>query len=599
MFRYVVLNWHDSSPVQLGLAALLVERLEAAPGWMRVLQADGLHAYITGHDRGGNTAYDLPPSRGVVLGRLFRRQSTMGTSTEVSLTPAETQQIADTQGRALTEQYWGRYVALLAARSGHGWVLRDPSGALPCFRTSVDGVNIVFSWLEDLFDVLLLQPKLSVDWDAIAAAMLLGQLGGRDTALNEVRQLLPGELTPFDPEGPAPQPLWSPIAIANEPMDRPAEEAAVRLRQTVRDCAQTWGLSYDRILLRLSGGLDSSILLNSLCPAIAPDRVAGINYYSPGPDGDERDYARLAASHAGVRLIEQHRDSGFDLRGVLNVARTPNPGSYLGRMGTGRLDANAAAAHGAQAIFTGSGGDQVFFQTRCTWPAADYLKLHGFGHGFLQAALDAARLGRVSLWRSLRNAVADQRFRGTPTSELGRYVALASPAAADRTRRTLHRFIHPELVSPSPLPIGKHNQVEDVMSSSEYYDPYLRHESPELVSPLKSQPVVELCLATPTYTLTHGGRSRGLARAAFAQDLPPEIARRRSKGSTEEHIALVLRRHLPFARDLLLGGELERQGLLNRKQAEVALAEQPSTTKTFVAEVHTCIAIESWIQRFR
>ncbi|HEY1131378.1 MAG TPA: hypothetical protein VGF12_18375 [Roseateles sp.] len=83
--------------MQQRLAALLVERLDAAPGWMRVLQADGLHAYITGHDRGGNTAYNLPPSRGVVLGRLFRRQSTMGTSTEVSLTPAETHQIAHRQ----------------------------------------------------------------------------------------------------------------------------------------------------------------------------------------------------------------------------------------------------------------------------------------------------------------------------------------------------------------------------------------------------------------------------------------------------------------------------------------------------------------------
>lgn len=599
MFRYIALSWGPSRTDQQELASRLVERVSSAPGWKRVMSSPGLHVYVTGHDSGGNTTYDLPTGQGVILGRLFRRQSIFGGSAEVVLTQPETDRIVETQGRSLIEGYWGRYIAILGAQSGQGWVLRDPAGTLPCFRTTMNGVSVVFSWLEDLFGVLQLPSELAINWDAVAAAMLLGPLGGRETALSDVQQVLPGELTSVDPAGPNPQPFWSAVSIASQPIERTPAEAAAKLRQTVRDCALAWGSSYNRILLRLSGGLDSSILLNSLCPAIPPDRIACINYYSQGSDSDERDYARLAASRAGTRLIEQHRDSRFDLEGVLNVARTPLPGSYLGRMGTGRLDANAAAAHGAKALFTGSGGDQVFFQTRCTWPAADYLKLHGFGRGFMQSALDAARLGRVSLWRSLRSAVADQRFRGTPASDYGRYVTLASPAAAERARLELHRFIHPDLQAASPLPIGKHNQVEDVITPSEYYDPYLRHESPELVSPLKSQPVVELCLETPTYTLTHGGRSRGLARAAFAQDLPPEIARRRSKGSTEDHITSVLRQHLPFARDLLLDGELVKQGLLDRAQAKVALSGKPSTTQTFVAEVHTCIAIESWIRRFQ
>ncbi len=129
-----------------------------------------------------------------------------------------------------------------------------------------------------------------------------------------------------------------------------------------------------------------------------------------------------------------------------------------------------------------------------------------------------------------------------------------------------------------------------------YYDPFERDAAAELVNPLHSQPLVELCLRLPTYVLTHGGRARGLARRAFAAHLPPEIRTRRSKGGMEEHLKAVLLRNLDFARATLLEGELARRGLLDRRRVEAALSLQPTTVETHIGEVHRLIGIEVWAQ---
>lgn len=596
MFRYIALSWRPQAWAEHETVNRLDQSLRAASGWQSVHRSSGLHVYVTGSERGVNDIYQLPTGQGVILGKLFRR-SGESPALDIDLTRDEGHHVVRTGGRALIKDFWGRYVALFASATGVGQVLRDPTGALPCYQTQVEGIDVVFSWLEDLVEVLHLPLRFNVDWDAVAALMFLGQLGAKDTALEQVKQVQPGEVTTLGTQPESPLILWSAVDIASQPIERTPVTAAEQLHGIVTHCALAWASCYGAMLVRLSGGVDSSILLNSLRPAISADRITCINYHSPGADSDERLYARLAASHAGVKLIEQLRDQDFPLESVLQVARTPTPGSYLGRMGTGRLDAMAATAHGARAVFTGSSGDQIFFERRRTWPAADYLRLHGFGSGFLRAALDAARLGQVSLWRAARDAVADQSFRGRTVKDLGRYVTLATSDAKDRAVRTMPRTVHPALLTATRLPIGKYHQVDDLICPGDYYDPYLRDASPELVTPLRSQPLLEFCLSTPTYTLTCGGRGRGLARKAFAGTLPAEITARRSKGSTQDHVTAILRKSAPFVRELLLDGHLVGQGMVDRAQLEIALSDRPTSTQTYAAEIHTCVAIEAWLRR--
>lgn len=268
----------------------------------------------------------------------------------------------------------------------------------------------------------------------------------------------------------------------------------------------------------------------------------------------------------------------------------------MGRLSMAQMDAELAASHHAQALFTGGGGDQLFFELRCTWPAADYLRTHGIDAGLATAIADAARLGRTSFWRSgwraLRDSWRGSRSGNAPGADLN---LISHDLQARHRQNDAHE--HPALHGHHALPIGKHRQTAQLLAPAGCYDPLLREAAPEIVNPLMSQPVMELCLAWPTYLLTHGGRGRALARQAFASDIPAEIASRRTKGGLEEHLTAVLQYNIGFARDLLLNGQLVGRGLLDRQRLETALSSHPTAQETRVGEIHQCIAIEAWLQR--
>src|SRR6185437_12159122 len=81
---------------------------------------------------------------------------------------AECERIIDSAGQRLVSGYWGQYVAVLRSRDGNAChVLRDPSGALPCYLTSHLGLHIVFSHVHDLANLKLV--PLTINPNALHA----------------------------------------------------------------------------------------------------------------------------------------------------------------------------------------------------------------------------------------------------------------------------------------------------------------------------------------------------------------------------------------------------------------------------------------------
>jgi asparagine synthase (glutamine-hydrolysing) len=271
-------------------------------------------------------------------------------------------------------------------------------------------------------------------------------------------------------------------------------------------------------------------------------------------------------------------------------------------MGSARMDAELAANLGALAMFTGGGGDQQFFEFHRPWPAADCLRAHGLGPRFFAAAMDAARLGRTSVWAAIRLAFADRWSPATPALTVPQPPHLFTEAAcaeAGRLADASHELMHPAMQTADPLPIGKRQQAQQLVHPFDPFDPFEREAAPELVNPLMSQPLTELCLRLPTYVLTHGGCARGLARLAFRADLPADIATRRAKGGMAGHIQSVLLNGLPFVQDVLLDGELVRRGLVDRRRAEALLRGSRTAVAHRAGEIHACLAVEAWLQRHR
>lgn len=594
MFRYIGFAWDESQPDSSDLARRLGQHCQELDRWDAAIIRPGQQVFTTGTRPGVNETTALQGGQGIILGKLFRRIGfDSHPAPSAALTQRDSMRAIDSGGRTLVSDFWGRYVAFLQTSSGTTCVLRDPSGTLPCFRIKHDGVSIVFSWLGDALELLAKLPSRRVNWDALIAQLLTGPLIGRETAIEGILQILPGES--LDLHSGASELLWNPADIARSVSPLGAEDASVALKAAVRSCTRAWASCYDTLLLRLSGGVDSSILLSCLGANHTQADVICVNYHSPGSDSDERHYARLAAVKTGRDLLERERNPEFHIERILGMAPMPDPIPYVGWMNAA-TDARLASAYQAPALFTGAGGDPLFFEYRRWWPAADYLVNRGLDTGFAAAALDAARLGKVSVWRAIAMALGERLCPKPGARKQTSYAGLLAPAIAQETSR--QRFVHPALAQATDLPIGKFMQMVALMQPLGYYDPFEQAAAPELVNPLFSQPLVELCLQLPTYLLTYGGRGRALARHAFAQDIPAQIANRRSKGGMEEHIKAVLDLNLYFVRGMLLEGELARRGLLDRCKVEELLSGRPTALVGPISQIHGLVAVEAWLSRW-
>ena len=239
-------------------------------------------------------------------------------------------------GKRLLEKYWGRYVAVVRAQdTADVRVLREPSGSLPCWYTEHDGISIVCSDIEDCRDLGSL--TFTVNWDYITGRVAHAGLQVRDTALNEVSEIQPGERLGFRAGKVTRDMAWNPIEIAQTAPLQSPDEARELLRAATLDCIYAWASCYDSIVHNLSGGLDSSIVLSGLQSAPSRPEVTCLNYFGRGPNEDERHYAQLhMARHAGVELVECEARSPpvSSCRICIRFAAHPGRGSITTRCNT-------------------------------------------------------------------------------------------------------------------------------------------------------------------------------------------------------------------------------------------------------------------------
>ena len=562
-------------------------------------------------EQGASRAYRLHHDAGVVLGTLFACQpldcgsSVSGPSS--ALSEGDSAAIERSEGRQLISAWWGRYVAVLNdARGAVTRVIRDPSGHLPCFRTRASGLHIYFSYLGDLteFDMR----PFSVNWDHMAARLVRPGIQSRETGLIDVEELHAGECDVIRTGATSRLFYWHPFEIARQdPFDEPLE-AANLLRATAKTCIHSWAASYPSILHRLSGGLDSSIVLGCLQDAPVPPRVTCLTYY-PEPDDteediDERPYARSAATRANCTLIEIPRTPTTRLEQMLEMGDFPVPMIFNGRnVEEVPLERELARQYGATARFGGEGGDQLFFQAPIQASVGDSLWHRGLSRSALRIAWDVARAEQVSLWRVLQAGLSEGLFRAPwdPYSQSVRHAELVTPNVLDTVSRSdslRTRFAHPWWESGARLPHGKRWHILWLSMPPHFYTALEGKGDPERVEPLTSQPLVELALRIPTYVLTAGGKERALARQAFARDVPAKVLQRHLKASIEGFIRRTLLSNLRFVRETLLDGVLVDRGMLDRRRLEAVLWGRGERIASAPVSLFDYLGLEVWARRW-
>lgn len=603
MFRYVAFVWDPGETVQCESARTLARVLRSETSdWQRVVRLDGLEVFCADLHPGQNQALVLPDEGGVIVGALFEHPAHGGVETrrKTSLSPIEATRIVGSGGRHLIESYWGRYVAFLADRvADRRFILRDPTGALECLTVEYRGVHVYFSGMSNCPPLDLL--TYTVDWEYVHAHLCGMLMETRKTGLQQVTRILRGECVKITSNRVDRSFYWHPFRVAEtEPIEDP-ELAARELRRVVKAAVHAWASCYDNIMLLLSGGLDSSIVLGCVRDAPTQPQVSCLNYfYSEDSENDERTFARIAARAAGQELIEHRISADFPLSGALRVPRYASPWNFVPDLGANEFEALLCARYGAKARFRGFGGDQLFYQSGARFACADLLFRRSSVPALFTTALNAARVNGRTVWKEIWGGLQG-RFGDSMSGVLDLWTSASSPLISPsivEVVRHKQTFLHPWFHDAGKVPPGKRWHISLIAVSEDMQTPFAPYHDAEDVSPLFSQPVIDVCLRIPTDVLLHDGWDRSIARRAFVHDVPMEILRRRSKGDPSLHGEALLRANLSYLREVLLDGVLVRNNVLDRERLEAVLQGNPTQSFGYPAELFSYLSTEIWLTQW-
>ncbi|MDY6944824.1 MAG: hypothetical protein SXG53_03820, partial [Pseudomonadota bacterium] len=158
MLRYLGMVWDEANPQQQETAQLIATRLsQLSPAWRQQFHAAGMQVFCAGA-RDDTQIHRVAEDGGIVIGALFaRHRDLLSSAPDGQLRFDALQSLAYMHGRGqwLIDHAWGDYVAFGRDGKGNKWVLKDPTGSLPCLRTSFRGVSIFFSRIGDCMELRL------------------------------------------------------------------------------------------------------------------------------------------------------------------------------------------------------------------------------------------------------------------------------------------------------------------------------------------------------------------------------------------------------------------------------------------------------------
>jgi len=520
---------------------------------------------------------------GAVLGLLFDRGQRRPAE---QLSRKDWTAIASSRGRNLVDRYWGSYVGLLADNE-YIAVVRAPFADLGCYYRVNEDALYVASDVPLLIAACAFPPRISADQVARHIAWPDWRFDG--TCLEGIKELRGGERLTIAGGEVTLDRLWTPWAfIAPEREIGSESEAARCLRDAIELAVAARAGACRRPLTLLSGGLDSSVVATCLRSAGAD--FACLNLLADDAASDETGYARCVADALACDLrIARLTTDLIDVRRS-GAAHLPSPVHRCFTQAQDAIARQVADELGADAVFDGGGGDNVFFASRSVAILADCLMRGGFDRRFWSAVRSLGDLAQIGLPALVAKAVHRAWWR-TWAPRLA-----ASDTFLDRAwQAELRRWPpHPWFQPPSSALPGRaahvallapaQNMVEAVNAGAPY----------AAISPLASQPVIEAALRIPSWLWIAPGRDRAMVRAAYQGRLPSPIVDRRSKGTPTAFVAQVFECNRKTIRDMLLGGWLAEQRLIDTAAVSLAFAVDAPVRDLSFASLMTLVDVEAW-----
>lgn len=488
----------------------------------------------------------------------------------------------------LLQDTWGDYVAVLVDHDESPAItlLRDPSGAVPCVYSLADGEGFITSDIGLAVDLGLYRRE--VNWQTIAHGLTFPYLKTARTALQHVRELLPGSILTCEGRNSLVRSAWSPWHFVEKDIRHTDPRAAAEnVRDAVSSAVRALSTRDDRFVVELSGGLDSSVI--AACLHHALPRATFCTLVMPVAGTDERPYARLVTDALGQMLFPV--EVGFDNVHIeFPVSRSSvAPAIGIPQNAINEAWTAAGARYGVDSFFSGAGGDTIFCYLKTAAPAADAFRELGVMAG-IAAIGNLAALHQCTIFKVGRLVLKKISHRPHTAWKVDH-------ALLNRSLVTTTPEHHPWMDAPPGALSGDREKIHDLIGVQLFRDAAPRGQGRSMHLPLLSQPVMEACLKVPTWMWIADGRNRAIARQAFADQLPRGVLDRRSKGSYIGHMAAIYTRNKPKIREFLEEGQLCAHDLLDRPALANFFAKDLASRDLSFLRIFDLCAAENWTRQ--
>lgn len=569
--RYLVAISRDKQPIPAAVHNAIMH-----VGLEPVTSENGFQLYLSLPDPWAH----MDAADGIVIGDLFRRGADRDTIAICGGDVAAGARDFET----LLATHWGCYLAI--SHDGEDVALmRDPSGALPAYYVRQHGIWYFASDAPLLVEAGLLTPML--DWSRVAWSLYAGDIADEYTAIDGLRQILPGMAIMLTGQQGQSRLCWSPWHhVEAEHFDTDA------LRATTIACVQAWASRFASILVGVSGGLDSSIVAASLR---GDTHLHGLTVSTDDAHGDEAHYAAELCSALDVSLsAERYALCNVDLSRS-SLSHRPQPGGMAQLQAYDAAVIEVARRHRATAFFSGLGGDNIFYFTKSARPLVDRYLVEGLSHKLLSTMADVCRLTGATPWKVIREAIMVPRAPGSKYRWPVNGRLLNPDVIAQFDARPVS---HPWLEGPADCLPGKQAHIAMLVRAHGYLDCHDRRLPFSSVHPLMSQPIIEQCLTARSWLACEGGSDRAYARKAFAADIPSTLLSRRVKGGPDGFAFKIIRSRIAIIREMLLDGLLAREHIINRLSIERALSEQNLARGVDYIRILLLLDTEAWARNW-
>ncbi len=522
------------------------------------------------------------PGHGLLIGQVFTKDG------QPISQPLDIDGSSRELTRRLLQNTWGNYLAILADGDDSPTVtlLRDPSGAVPCVYSLADGEGFITSDIGLAVDLGLYRRE--VNWQAIAHGLTFPYLKTARTALQHVRELLPGSMLTCRGRDVSVRCAWSPWHFVEKGIRHTDPHVAAEdVRGAVSSAVRALSMGNDRFLVELSGGLDSSIVATCLRHALL--RATFCTLVIPLAGTDERPYAQLVTEALGQELFPV--EVGFEnVHLEFPVPRSSaSPAIGILQRAVNEAWEVVGNRYGVDGFFSGAGGDTIFGYLKTAAPAADAFRERGVMAG-IATVENLAALHRCTVFKAGRLAFKKVLRRPRATWKEDR--TLLNPTWAATTSEH-----HPWIDAPPGALPGDREKIHDLIANQLFRDAGPRGPERSVHFPLLSQPVMEACLKVPTWMWVADGRNRAIARQAFADCLPRGILDRRSKGSYTGYMATVYTRNKRKMREFLEEGQLCAHDLLDHSALANFFARDLAPRDLSFLRIFDLCAAENWARQ--